>query len=70
LLGANAGGGLFGNYDPSASGFRIGDSFAGVLALAPGRPVLSALRCLHEFALVRFDFRAADDQFLHKKRIT
>ena len=69
LVGANAGGGLFGNHDPSASGFRVGDSFARVLALAPGHPVLSALRRLHESAFVQFDFRAADHQLLHEKGV-
>ena len=33
-------------------------------------PGCSALRRLHEFAFVQFNFRAADHQLLHKKRIT
>jgi hypothetical protein len=45
-FGADAGRGLFGNDDPSASGFRIGDSLACMLVRGPGHPVLSALRRL------------------------
>ena len=66
---ANAGRGLFGNYDPSASGFGIGNHLPGMWALAPGHPTLSTLRRLHEFAFVQFHLRAANHQFLHEKRI-
>jgi hypothetical protein len=47
---ANAAGSLFSNYDPSVSGFQFGEGIARALANAPGRPALSALRCLHESA--------------------
>jgi hypothetical protein len=35
LFGMNAGRGLFGNYGPSSSGFRIGDNFINSLKIAP-----------------------------------
>jgi hypothetical protein len=42
---------------------------ARMMVLAAGHPALSALGRLHEFAFVQFDFRAANHQLLHKKRI-
>jgi hypothetical protein len=48
LFGMDAAGGLLGYHDP------IGDSFAGLLVVAPGHPVLSALRRLYESAFVQF----------------
>jgi hypothetical protein len=50
--------------------FQFGKDIARVLALAPGHPVLSALRRLHEPAFAQLNFGAADHKLLDEGGIT